>query len=73
MGMPDPRRYVVVYTELRRRIEAGTYPRGSRLPTLGELSDEFDVARDTAQHALQLLEEQGLAVRYPGLGYFVAD
>jgi len=32
---------------------------------------EFGVARATARHAVELLREEGLVVKVPGLGTFV--
>ena len=32
---------------------------------------EFDVARATARHAAEVLRDEGLVVRVPGLGTFV--
>jgi GntR family transcriptional regulator len=69
--MDDPRKYRKVHAALRERIETGTYPPGSAVPPLGTLADEFDVAQDTVQHALQLLAGDGLVERWPGLGYYV--
>jgi DNA-binding GntR family transcriptional regulator len=69
--MDDPRKYRKVYSVLRERIEAGTYPPGSAMPPLGVLAGEFDVARDTVEHALHTLSGDGLVERWSGLGYYV--
>lgn len=61
-----------VYAQLRARIEDGTLAAGARL-NIGLLADEHDVGRDTVQHALQLLEADGLIERWKGLGWFVKD
>jgi GntR family transcriptional regulator len=60
--------YVDVTNELRRRIEAGEYPVGGRLPTENALTDEFDVSRSTIRQALAALEEAGLIDRRQGSG-----
>ena len=71
--MADPRKWVRVYAEVRRRIDVGTYAPGARLPAFEVLAGELSVGRDTVQHAYQQLAREGIAERYPGLGYFVAE
>lgn len=47
--------------QLTRRIITGTYPPGSRLPTVRELAAEAGVNPNTMQRALAQLEQDGLA------------
>lgn len=61
-----------VYTQLKARIEGGQLAGGARL-NIGLVADEFDVSRDTVQHAFQLLERDGLIERYAGTGWYVRD
>jgi GntR family transcriptional regulator len=44
---------------------------GGRLPAERELSERFDVARDTLRRCLQDLENEGLLERKQGIGTFV--
>ena len=69
--MPDPRRYRQIYAALSQRISSGAVEPGARL-NIALLADEFGVGRDTVQHALVLLEEDGLIERWPGLGWYVS-
>ncbi|WP_432155564.1 GntR family transcriptional regulator [Streptomyces sp. bgisy153] len=55
------------------RIAAGTYPPGSRVPGIVELSAEFGIAASTAQKALAHLRDTGQVRTELGLGTFVAD
>jgi GntR family transcriptional regulator len=55
---------------LRARI-AGMRP-GDQLPSDAELCAEFEVSRMTARNAMQRLAEEGLVVRQPGRGTYVA-
>ncbi|MET9412003.1 GntR family transcriptional regulator [Streptomyces sp. NPDC002935] len=57
---------------LRREIDNGTHPPGSRLPSESELSARFDASRNTVRSGLSLLVAQGLITSSQGLGYEVA-
>ncbi|MET7858807.1 winged helix-turn-helix domain-containing protein [Streptomyces sp. NPDC005318] len=59
--------------EIRRRITAGTYPAGERLPGTVALATEFDVSQSTASRALSSLRAEGLVYVVSGRGYYVAD
>lgn len=54
------------------RIADGTYPVGSKVPSVVELSAEFGIAASTAQKALAHLKAEGLVRAEVGLGSFVA-
>ena len=57
---------------LRKAIAAGTYPPGTATPSITTLSQEYGHARQTCSKALGVLVKEGLLIRYPGLGYYVA-
>jgi DNA-binding GntR family transcriptional regulator len=67
----DPRIYVRIAADLRRKIQAGELERGQPAPSITTLTQEWGVARETAAHALTTLESEGLVRRYPGRGYYV--
>lgn len=62
--------YRQVAAILRDRIEAGTYQRGLRLPSITDLVGEFGIARTTAGKALRLLVDEGLAEKSEGMGFY---
>ncbi|MBW1601793.1 GntR family transcriptional regulator [Streptomyces sp. JJ66] len=64
-------KYRQVADALRREIDNGTYPPGSRLPSESELSARFDASRNTVRSGLGLLVTQGLVTSSQGLGYEV--
>ncbi|MFE1424350.1 GntR family transcriptional regulator [Streptomyces fungicidicus] len=58
---------------LADRIRAGTYPPGSRVPSVVALSEELGISTPTAQKALRQLREDGLTYTVPGFGSYVAE
>ena len=56
---------------LRRQIAEGTLAPGMPTPSITTLSQEHGHARQTCAKALRVLEDEGLLVRIPGLGYYV--
>ncbi|OIJ90900.1 winged helix-turn-helix domain-containing protein [Streptomyces colonosanans] len=69
---PDAPRWRQIADVLRARIEDGTYPPRTRVPSLVQITAEFGVASATAQKALRALREQGVTYTEQGLGSFVS-
>ena len=65
--------YHTVHHQLKQRIESGTYPPGTRLPSERQLSGEFDVSLITVRRAMDELVLDGLIERRQGIGSFVRD
>lgn len=59
--------------ELTDRIEAGTYARGSKLPTEQELISDFGVSRTVVREAISNLKAAGLVSTHQGIGAFVME
>jgi DNA-binding GntR family transcriptional regulator len=68
--MDDPRKYIQIADRLRKEIRAGKRQAGD-LVSITYLTQEHDVARQTAAKALGLLAREGLVKRFPGIGYVV--
>ena len=64
-------RYIQLATLFRRRIEAGVWSEGARIPTVDELAAEYGVARATIRQALDQVEADGLIERFRAKGTFV--
>lgn len=58
---------------LLNRIEDGTCPPGSQLPSGRALADEYNVSQSTISRAVATLRERGILVGRPGRGVFVAE
>jgi GntR family transcriptional regulator len=56
---------------LRGRIARGVWAEGDRLPSLGALTQEFEVARVTVRQAITMLEREGILAARQGRGTFV--
>ncbi len=63
--------FLQIYRDLLEKIQKGVYADGKKLPTEKELAGSWSVARVTAHHALQRLEEEGYIERFPRRGSFV--
>jgi len=75
MGQIDPTAKLPPYRQvadiIAARIAAGTYKRGSRIPTESEIMDEFEIGRSTARRAVAWLRERGLVETVPTRGTYV--
>lgn len=56
---------------VRSRIDDGTYPVGSRIPTEAAFADEFGVSRNSVREALRSLVHSGLLSARAGDGTYV--
>jgi GntR family transcriptional regulator len=54
-------------------VEAGSYPKGSKLPSEDDLAAQLQVSRATIREALQTLQERGMIRREHGRGTFVTE
>jgi GntR family transcriptional regulator len=72
LDMNDPRpSYVQLAAQLRAAIVDGTYPIGSRLPSVRALAEEYGVAGATASKAMDVLKAEGVAIGRTGIGTVV--
>src|SRR5258706_9216967 len=60
-----------IANHLRAAILTGRYKPGERLPSQNDLSDRYDVARETVKAALRALRDERLIVTRQGSGAFV--
>jgi DNA-binding GntR family transcriptional regulator len=63
--------YLQLAAILRRQIQSGELPPGSRLPSIIALSERYGIARTTAHKALRVIVDEGLAVVSRGRGVYV--
>ncbi|MFR7404645.1 MAG: PLP-dependent aminotransferase family protein, partial [Coriobacteriaceae bacterium] len=65
--------YRQLEAQLREGIESGTYPTGSRLPSIRGLAADLGCARNTVEQAYHLLVQEGYVESRPGSGYVVQN
>lgn len=68
-----PGKFRELEMHLRKAISKGTWAPGERLPSFAELREQFEMAPSTVSRALLHLERDGLVVRRPGSGIYVAE
>lgn len=71
-GSPEPR-YVAIKQYVQSGISSGELKPGDRLPSEAELVQQFSVSRMTASRALRELQNDGIIIRLPGVGSFIAE
>lgn len=58
---------------IRQRINQGVWQPGDRIPTERELCEAYGISRSPVRQALNELAREGVVIRRPGLGTFVAE
>ena len=71
--MPPRYRYEEIADDLQKRIEAGEFPPGSRLPSRRELIAHYEVTEPVIDRAMQILRIKGFTETLAGVGVFVRD
>lgn len=70
----DPRPpYQQVADDLRRKIQAGEYAPGARIPSLRQLATTYGLSQQTIQSAMRELRQDGLVVSQQGRAAYVRD
>jgi GntR family transcriptional regulator len=64
--------YRYIADDLREQIKRGRLEPNAKLPTEGELSDQYEASRNTVREAIRRLTDEGLLESRPGQGTFVA-
>lgn len=65
--------YLRVADDLRTRIAGGELAPGSKLPTIGQLAQQYEVGTTTIDSAMIVLRAEGWVRGHQGRGIFVAD
>ena len=71
--MQKKSKYEQVVAYLKEGIESGTFPTGSRLPSIRNISHDFHCSKDTVQRALLELRYEKYIYSKPQSGYYVLE
>ena len=64
-------KYEAISSDIRKKIQDGTFPVNSQLPTEPELGEQYRVSRITVKKAIDQLVSEGLVIKKRGSGTFV--
>ena len=65
--------FQTIKQDILQKLQLKELKPGDRLPTESELMEQYNVSRITASRALNELRNEGIIIRYPGKGTFVAN
>ena len=65
--------YVQLTEVMRQRIIKGKWEAGTKVPSIDNLMNEFDVSRVTVRQAIHQLKNDGLLAPFRGRGTFVTE
>lgn len=71
--MKKESKYQAIVSFLKKGIESGKFPTGSRLPSIRQLSQDFHCSKDTIQRALLELRHEQYLYAKPQSGYYVLE
>ncbi|MEU6959885.1 GntR family transcriptional regulator [Streptomyces chrestomyceticus] len=69
---PSRPKWKQVAAIVRQRMDDGTYPPGTQIPSVLKLQEEFGIAVATSQKVHRGLRAEGLIYTEPGMGSFVS-
>jgi DNA-binding transcriptional regulator YhcF (GntR family) len=65
--------YRQIIQSVLQRIEDGSLVKGAQLPSINQLSSEYDIAKETVVKAFYNLQERGVVKAVHGKGFFIAS
>lgn len=66
-------KYQQLANSIINAVQSGRIKLNEPLPSLSELSFEFEISRDTAERGYRYLKEMGILGSHPGKGYFIKN
>lgn len=66
-------KYLQISNSIMQAIDAGEIKNDQLLPSINELSNVFDISRDTAERGYKHLKKIGILGSVPGKGYYIIN
>lgn len=66
-------KYLQLSNSIVNAMEAAVIPKNYLLPSINELSYQFEISRDTIQKSYRHLKKIGVVTSYPGKGYCISN
>lgn len=71
--MKMQKKYLTIYNDLAKQIQANHWPKTAMLPSENELTEMYSTSRETIRKALDLLAQDGYIQKVRGKGSVVID
>lgn len=66
-------KYMDIVTDIKAGITEGALKPNDKIQSENELSEKYNLSRQTVRHAISVLENEGLVIRIKGSGTYVAE
>lgn len=66
-------KYMDIVHDIKEQIKAGKLKPGDKIKSENELSDEYELSRQTVRHSIQILLDEGFVRKVKGSGTYVTD
>ena len=66
-------KYLQLVNEIIKAVNEGKVAKDEILPSINEMSFEFEISRDTAEKGYKHLKDLGILGSVPGKGYFIKN
>lgn len=73
LSISSQTKYVQLKKAIAELVAQGEYAPGDRIPSIQTIMSTYNVAQGTAVRAIEMLADEGVLIRRPRVGVFVAD
>jgi LacI family transcriptional regulator len=66
-------KYLKLARKIRQQVASGEFQRGDQLPSFASMRAHYGISQSTLERVHSILEQEGLVIRHPGRGTFIAQ